>query len=61
MPLPAPQIRAAKTLHLQRIAEVIGLMFLTSLLAFFFSATVGHCLEMPTQWFAEGQYEYGVR
>lgn len=55
------KIRAAKTLHLQRIAEVIGLMFLTSALAFFFSSTVGKCLKMPTQWFPEEEYEYGVR
>ncbi len=44
------KVRAAKTLHLQRIAEVIGLVFLVGCCAFFFSATAGKCLEVPTAW-----------
>jgi chloride channel 7 len=58
------KIRASKTLHLQRIAEVIGLMFLTSIVAFFFSAVAGQCLKTPDDWFhdeAREEYEYGIR
>ena len=48
------KVRAAKTLHLQRIAEVVGLVFLVGACAFFFSATMGTCLQMPDQWWEEG-------
>lgn len=54
------KVRAAKTLHLQRIAEVIGLVFLVGACAFFFSATMGKCLPMPDQWW-EGSGSGGGR
>ncbi len=59
------KIRAAKTLHLQRVLEVVGLMFLTSAVAMFFSLTAGQCLPISEEWFVEEEEhsvpEFGVR
>ncbi|GFH09782.1 uncharacterized protein HaLaN_04991 [Haematococcus lacustris] len=58
------KLRAAKTRHLQRIFEVIGLVFLVGLCGFFFSWTAGTCIELPESWWinkAAGKREYGMR
>lgn len=35
---------------LQRILEVIGLVFLVGLCGFFFAWAAGKCIEMPEDW-----------
>ncbi|MEW5297643.1 MAG: hypothetical protein WDW36_000839 [Sanguina aurantia] len=42
--------RADKNRHLQRIGEVIGLVFLVSLCGFFFGWTAGTCMPVPSDW-----------
>eukprot|EP00197_Chlamydomonas_leiostraca_P009699 CAMPEP_0202866324 /NCGR_PEP_ID=MMETSP1391-20130828/7318_1 /ASSEMBLY_ACC=CAM_ASM_000867 /TAXON_ID=1034604 /ORGANISM="Chlamydomonas leiostraca, Strain SAG 11-49" /LENGTH=886 /DNA_ID=CAMNT_0049546257 /DNA_START=42 /DNA_END=2702 /DNA_ORIENTATION=+ len=58
------KLRAAKTLHIQRILEVVGLVFLVGLCGFFFGWAAGKCIELPEDWWideAKGKREYGVR
>lgn len=45
------KLRAAKTLHVQRILEVIGLVFLVGLCGFFFAWAAGKCIELPANWY----------
>mmetsp|Transcript_19521 Transcript_19521/g.42325 ORF Transcript_19521/g.42325 Transcript_19521/m.42325 type:complete len:908 (+) Transcript_19521:79-2802(+) len=51
------KLRAAKTLHLQRIAEVVGLVFLVGAFGFFFAATAGTCLPVPDDWYEKEEVE----
>lgn len=60
------KVRAAKTLHIRRIMEVIGLVILLGLCAFFFSWAAGKCIDMPEDWWKENadghrHRHYGVR
>ncbi|GLI59663.1 hypothetical protein VaNZ11_001600 [Volvox africanus] len=52
------KVRAVKTRHLLRILEVIGLVFLVSLVGHFFGWAAGSCKQYPTDWVEEG---YGIR
>ncbi len=52
------QVRAVKTRHVLRILEVIGLVFLVSLVGHFFGWAAGSCKDQPTEWEEEG---YGIR
>lgn len=52
------QVRAVKTRHLLRILEVIGLVFLVSLVGHFFGWAAGTCQPLPEEWKEE---EYGFR
>lgn len=40
-------------LSLQRILEVIGLVFLVGLCGFFFALTAGRCIELPEDWWVQ--------
>jgi chloride channel 7 len=51
-------VRAIKTRHLLRILEVIGLVFLVSLIGHFFGWAAGTCKPYPPEWEEEG---YGLR
>ncbi|KAG2454447.1 hypothetical protein HYH02_001466 [Chlamydomonas schloesseri] len=52
------KVRAVKTRHVLRILEVIGLVFLVSLLGHFFGWAAGVCKPFPEGWEEEG---YGLR
>lgn len=52
------KVRAVKTRHLLRILEVIGLVFLVSLVGHFFGWAAGTCQPLPEEWKEE---EYGFR
>ncbi|GFR49429.1 hypothetical protein Agub_g11486 [Astrephomene gubernaculifera] len=52
------KVRAVKSRHLLRILEVIGLVFLTSLVGHFFGWAAGQCKPFPDDWLNEG---YGIR
>ncbi|GIL89138.1 hypothetical protein Vretimale_16173 [Volvox reticuliferus] len=52
------KVRAVKTRHLLRILEVIGLVFLVSLVGHFFGWAAGSCKQYPEDWVEEG---YGIR
>ncbi|KAG2485675.1 hypothetical protein HYH03_015647 [Edaphochlamys debaryana] len=51
------KVRAIKTRHLLRILEVIGLVFLVSLVGHFFGWAAGTCRPLPEAWEEEG---YGL-
>ncbi|KXZ44967.1 hypothetical protein GPECTOR_60g745 [Gonium pectorale] len=52
------KVRAVKTRHVLRILEVIGLVFLVSLVGHFFGWAAGQCKPYPEDWLEEG---YGIR
>eukprot|EP00798_Chlamydomonas_sp_ICE-L_P001152 gene1152-3717_t len=43
-------IRAGSNMHVQRIAEVLGLVWLCGACGFFFAASVGKCKKIPLDW-----------
>jgi chloride channel 7 len=51
------KLRASKTRHVLRIAEVIGLAFMCTTCGFFFAWTAGKCIPKNPEW---GE-EYGIK